>query len=113
MQAETSVSSKALTSPWLAARDLMKTSTLGLLPMSRHGFVFVTFCIDSGYRAFYRGFLVSTLGSAPSTMLYLGLYNKLKEEGLYLCDRNSVHSEVTRVRFVCLFVVCFCFSFVV
>lgn len=55
-------STRTFSSTWAAVRDLTRTSPLGP-------------------RALYRGYLVSTVGTAPSTVLYLGLYNKLKELG--------------------------------
>ena len=43
-----------------------------------------------GYRALYRGFMFSSVGSAPATSLYLALYNQLKTAGNSLADQLSL-----------------------
>lgn len=52
---------KLVLSPLQAARSLMQSS--------------------GGLKALYRGFWVSNIGTAPSTILYLSVYNELKKKG--------------------------------
>ena len=42
-----------------------------------------------GIRGLYRGFWISTLGSAPSTIAYVTSYNQFKHFGLEHCDSES------------------------
>ncbi len=44
-----------------------------------------------GVKSLYRGFWVSTLGSAPGTIAYLTVYNELRSLGNSFCHRNNVN----------------------
>jgi hypothetical protein len=49
---------------------------------------------NGGFISLYRGFWVSTVGTAPATVAYLNLYNELRGLGNKWCDRQGISPGV-------------------
>ncbi len=50
---------------------------------------------NGGFVSLYRGFWVSTIGTAPATVAYLNLYNELRGRGNSWCDRQGISPAVS------------------